>query len=172
MNIHEEMQHDAKLWEDYLLSWTDSQQAMLRLYHGVSNRVSFMRDQFEENAHHPILWDMLMIMPSDELLQLIDILVKYATHPSWGFADHVINVTRRIPEPWLVDNLWDHTLPYLDEDHPDADERIWGLLTFYYEIDLSLTAQLARYASQTNNKAMVEAGEAWLARIKNDVPYL
>ncbi|MGB7338486.1 MAG: hypothetical protein WBC91_06300 [Phototrophicaceae bacterium] len=172
MNIHEEMQRDAKLWEDYLLSWTESQQALLRLYHGVSNRVEFMRDQFEENAHHPILWDMLMMMPSQELLQVANILVKYAAHPSWGFNDNVHDVIRRIPEPWLVDHLWELTEPYLDENHPDADERIWGLLSLYSEIDLSLTARLAQYAARSNNKDMVEAGEAWLARIKNDIPLL
>src|SRR5690606_25356995 len=68
MQVDENMKKDAKLWEDYLLSWTDSQQALMRLYHGLSDRVEFMRDQFAENAHHPILWDMMMILPSDELM--------------------------------------------------------------------------------------------------------
>ena len=170
MTINDNLSKDAKLWEDYLLSWTDSQQALLRLYHGLADRIEFMREQFEENAHHPILWDMMMILPAEELSQLLDIIVGYAAHPSWGFADNVSNVIRRIPEPWLVDNLWEHTEPYLDENHADADERIWGLLSFYSLIDLNLTAKLARYAANSNNKDMVEAGEAWLARIKNDTP--
>lgn len=170
MTINQDLNKDAKLWEDYLLSWTDSQQALLRLYHGLADRIEFMRDQFAENAHHPILWDMMMILPSEELMKLLDIIVAYAAHPSWGFSDNVSNVIRRIPEPWLVDNLWEHTEPYLDENHPDADERIWGLLALYSQIDLNLTAKLARFAADSNNKDMVEAGEAWLAKIKNDTP--
>jgi|GEM_PF-5536110 len=167
---NEEFNKDAKLWEDYLLSWTDSQQALMRLFHGLDDRIEFMRDQFAENRHHPILWDMMMILPSGELLELLDIIVAYAAHPSWGFADKVANVVRRIPESKLNENLWELTQPYLDEDHPDADERIWGLLSLYSEIDLQLTAKLAQHAADTNNKDMVEAGEAWLARLKNDTP--
>ena len=170
MTINDDLNKDARLWENYLLSWTDSQQALLRLYHGLADRIEFMREQFAENSHHPILWDMMMILPAEELMQLLDIIVAYAAHPSWGFADNVSNVVRRIPEPWLVDNLWEETEPYLDENHPDADERIWGLLSFCSQIDLELTAKLAKFASETNNKDMVEAGEAWLAKIKNDAP--
>ncbi len=167
---YEELNRDAKLWQNYLLSWTDSQQALMRLYHGLSDRVGFMREQFAENTHHPILWDMMAILPTTELIQLLDILVEYAANPSWGFADNVINTVRRIPEPWVVEKIWDVTLPYLDENHADADERIWGLLVLYSQIDLELTAKLAKHAANTNNRHMVEAGEAWLAKIKNDLP--
>ena len=170
MMAYEELNRDAKLWQNYLLSWTDSQQALMRLYHGLSDRVGFMREQFAENTHHPILWDMMAILPTTELIQLLDILVEYAANPSWGFADNVINTVRRIPEPWVVEKIWDVTLPYLDENHADADERIWGLLVLYSQIDLELTAKLAKYATDTNNRHMVEAGEAWLAKIKNDLP--
>lgn len=170
MMANEAFNQDSQLWQNYLLSWTDSQQSLMRLYHGLSDRIEFMRDQFAENAHHPILWDMMAILPSTELIQLLDILVDYAAHPSWGFADNVVNTVRRIPQPWLVDKIWDITLPYLDEDHPDADEHIWGLLALYSEIDLELTAKLAKFAAQTNNREMVDAGEAWLAKIKNDLP--
>ncbi|GAB5491524.1 MAG: hypothetical protein Phog2KO_17390 [Phototrophicaceae bacterium] len=170
MSINEEINQDAKLWQNYLLSWTDSQQSLMRLFHGLSDRIEFMRDQFEENAHHPILWDMMAILPSTELIQLLDILVHYGAHPSWGFGDNVANTVRRIPQPWLVDKIWDLTLPYLDENDPNADEHIWGLLALYSEIDLDLTAKLAKFASETNNKNIAEAGDAWLAKIKNDLP--
>ncbi|MGJ3238334.1 MAG: hypothetical protein ACFE0Q_06475 [Anaerolineae bacterium] len=168
MIAKDDFNRDAKLWHDYLLSWSDSQQALMRLYNGLSDRVEFMREQFEENAHHAILWDLMMILPSEELLQLLDILVKYGAHPSWGFADHVTNVIRRIPEPWLVEQIWEHTLPYLDENHPDADERIWGLLALYSEINTDLTEKLARRAVTANNRDMVDAGESWLKRIKRN----
>jgi hypothetical protein len=144
------------MWNQLVENHLKFSQSLKEFFAKDVDRVSMIRNAMQRGELAPAFY-VLKHMPTSELVQLFEELVKFST--AHGYAGTAREIILSLPREWILANIESTITPLLGEGVDDDYRRILELL---FEVDRELAMKYAQKATQHQDPTIQEVGRDFI----------